>query len=55
MSFILFGRFNLKTYNASKTVMKRSHNLLTNVKVTKNVRRPNCRIIINIFFRNLSK
>jgi hypothetical protein len=36
-------------------LMKGSHNLLVNVKVTKNVEGPNRLIIANKLFRNLSK
>jgi len=43
--FILFGRFNLKTCNVCKALIRRSHNLLVYVKVIKNVRRSDCQVI----------
>jgi hypothetical protein len=41
-SFILFGKFNLEACNVCQILIKGSHNLLVDVKVTKNVGRPNC-------------
>jgi hypothetical protein len=41
-SSILFGRFNLEACNVCKTLMKGSHNLSENVKMTKNMGRPSC-------------
>ncbi len=49
-SYILFEKFNFETCNVSKILMKGSHNLSTNVKVTKIVGRPSCLIIANNFF-----
>jgi hypothetical protein len=47
---ILFQRFNLEACNVCKVLMKGSHNLSVDVKITKNIRRPSCRIIANNFF-----
>ncbi len=54
-SFILFGKFNLITCNVCKALIKGCHNLSIDVKVAKNVGGPNCQIIANKFFLNLSK
>ncbi len=40
--FILLGRFNLEACNVYKALMKGSHNLSVDIKVTKNVGGPNC-------------
>jgi hypothetical protein len=45
--FYLFDKFNLEACNVCKALMKGSHNLSTNVKMTKNVGRPSCLIITN--------
>jgi hypothetical protein len=47
---ILFGRFNFEACNVCKVLMRGSHNLSSDVKMTKNIRRPNCRIIANNVF-----
>ncbi len=54
-SYILFEKFNFEACNVSKILMRKSHILSANVKVTKNVGRPSCLIIANNFFHNLSK
>ncbi len=48
--FILLGRFNLEACNVYKALMKGSHNLSVDIKVTKNVGGPNYLIITNIYF-----
>ncbi len=42
-SFILFGRFNLEASNVCKVLMRKSHNLSIDVKVTINIGGPSWR------------
>jgi hypothetical protein len=51
----LFGRFNLKTCDACRALMRGFHNFSLDVKMIKNVGGPSCLIIKNKLFYNFSK
>ncbi len=48
--YILFERFSFLTSKVYGAIMKNSHNLFVNVKITKNVENPICFIIANKLF-----
>ncbi len=51
----MFGKFSFLTCKVYRAFMRGSHNLSIDLKVTKNVGRPICLMIINNFFRRFSK